>query len=230
MTRPAALLLLLVGCAPKAPRIPGPLAVVGRAPLPPPTLQEWVEPPAPEPRRRRDDPYGEAVADAARHWLDHSPRGFRDDCSGFVMAVLDRVGTPLSGSTATFWELAEAQGATHRRKVPAPGDLAFFDDTYDRNRNGRNDDPLSHVAVVLSVEDDGTIRLAHGGTSRGRTTLTMNLHRPHDRTDDQGRVINDWLRAERASDPPGTKHLAGELWRGFATLRPDGIAETAQGS
>ena len=39
----------------------------------------------------------------------------------------------------------------HHRKVPRPGDLAFFDDTYDANHDGRTNDPLTHVAVVLSV-------------------------------------------------------------------------------
>ncbi|HMV66227.1 MAG TPA: CHAP domain-containing protein, partial [Myxococcota bacterium] len=101
-----------------------------------------------------------------------------------------------------------------------PGDLAFFDDTYDRDGDGRTNDPLTHVGVVLSVDAAGTIVVAHGGTSRGRTTLRMNLLHPHDAADAHGDTINDPLRARRSGDPAGTRYLAAELWRGFATVPP----------
>jgi hypothetical protein len=170
------------------------------------------------PRARRDGT-GARIADAARYYLDHRPRGFRDDCSGFVSAALARAGITLSGSTASLWELAREMGAIHHRKLPEPGDIAFFDDTYDRNHDGRVNDELSHVAVVLEVHADGDILLAHGGTSHGRTTLHMNLKRPSERTDAKtGDVLNDYLRRQSSSDPGGAKYLSGELWRGFATF------------
>jgi hypothetical protein len=174
----------------------------------------------PDAPNRRDRAFGEAVARAARYHLDHAPRGFRDDCSGFAAAVFDRAGFPLAGGTRDLWEQAQAASALHRRTRPDPGDLAFFDNTYDRDRNGRTDDPLTHVAVVIAVEEDGTIRLAHAGTSAGRATLTMNLRWPHQTEDTAGKRINDHLRAPRRHDPPGTRYLASELWRGFASIRP----------
>ena len=39
----------------------------------------------------------------------------------------------------------------------------LFRDTYDRNRNRRRDDDLTHVAIVESVASDGTITLVHKG-------------------------------------------------------------------
>lgn len=213
------LLLALCACAPKVPRIPGPLAPVGRGGVP---EVARVEAERPRPSAGR---YAERIVAAAEHWLEATPRGFRNDCSGFVMAVLDRAGTPIAGNTASFYELAKEQGLLHHRKEPRAGDLAFFDDTYDRDHDGKVDDPLSHIAVVLEVDRDGTILLAHGGTSRGRTTLTMNLRHPTEHEDADGRVINDWLRVKRSGDPPGTGHLAGELWRAFATLDPDVLAQ-----
>ncbi len=133
------------------------------------------------------------------------------------MAVYDRAGFPLSGSSASLWEDAKARGDTHKRKRPDVGDLAFFDNTYDRNKNGRRDDPLTHVGVVIAVDDSGTITLGHGGTSKGRTTLTMNLHHPSERTGPEGAVYNDWLRGRRKGDGPNGKYLAGELFRGFVS-------------
>jgi len=193
------------------------------APVIPETSPEHAPEQAPEePRvaRRRDrqhDDEANALVDAARYYLNHDTRGFRDDCSGFIEAVYARAGTPVHGSTAALWEQARARGATHRDRLPRPGDLAFFDNTYDRNGNGRRDDPLTHVAIVLEVDDDGTILLAHGGTSRGRTTLHMNLRDPNVQTSDRGDVMNDYLRRRDLDAPASTPRLAGQLWRGFAT-------------
>ncbi|MEQ1565512.1 MAG: CHAP domain-containing protein [Myxococcota bacterium] len=172
----------------------------------------------------RVEPFALDVADAARHYLEHAPKGFRDDCSGFVLAVLDRAGLELEGNTASLYTWAADQGLVHHHKVPRPGDLAFFDDTYDRNDNGKLDDDLSHIAVVMEVRPDGTILLAQAGTSRGRTTLTMNLREPDLHEDGGGEVLNDWLRVKRDSDPTRTEYLAGELWRAFATIDPQQVA------
>ena len=209
-------LLLLGACAPKVPRMPGPLGSVGQDRD---RMRIVVqEPDEPRPSRKKADRAQSSIADAARHYLDVAPRGFRDDCSGYVEAVFARAGLALEGSTASFYDLAKDTGALHHRTLPYPGDLACFDDTYDRNHNGRLDDPLSHVAVVIEVRPNGTILLGHGGTSRGRTTLRMNLERPDAREDEAGEVLNDWLRVRRDSDPGGTHYLSGELWRGFATF------------
>ena len=216
----AVLALSMAACAHRAPRPPGPLAPLGRdarlRPDPPaPTVEQ--PPPARKLPPRRQRGLGDEVAKAASYYLKNETTGFRNDCSGFVCASLDRAGLQLTGSTRSMWDRAKAEGATHRRKLPEPGDLAFFDNTYDRNKNGRFDDPLSHIAVVVDVEPDGTIYMAHDGTGRGRSTLTMNLNQPDLRATEDGKVLNDWLRRKRPGDPPSARYLAGELWRGFAS-------------
>lgn len=213
----------VAGCAPKVPRIPGPLDHLGR----PPVIVARVDPRPvePAPARAVPDDFASRVTDAAEHYLDHAPKGFRDDCSGYVMAVFARAGLPIDGNTASLYDWAREQGYVHHRHYPRPGDLAFFDDTYDRNDNGRLDDDLSHIAVVLDVEPDGTIVLAQAGTSRGRTTMRMNLEEPDVHEDDAGNVLNDWLRVKRDSDPGRTEYLSGELWKAFATLDPDALGD-----
>ncbi|MCO4744592.1 MAG: CHAP domain-containing protein [Proteobacteria bacterium] len=229
--------LITVGCASKGIAVPGPLASVGsHVPVPPadepvdlvardeaPREVEATSPAEGTHPKAEATDLGHAVADAAEHYLKHTPRGFRDDCSGFVCAVYDRAGVGLTGNTASLWAAAKDIGATHKRKVPTLGDLAFFDNTYDRNGNGKFDDELTHVGVVMTVEEDGTIVVAHAGTSQGRTQLRMNLLEPSVQTAADGTVKNDYLRARYRSDRPGTKRLAGELWRGFATVAPDEI-------
>jgi hypothetical protein len=207
--------LLLIACAG---RMPGPTRVVGKG------IQRYPSSVHAAPRATtpvRPSRFGNQVAGAADFYLTHAPRGFRDDCSGFVCAAISRVGPEVQGNSRSLWELAKQTGALHRKKVPRPGDIAFFDNTYDRNRNGRWDDELTHVAVVLSVDDDGTILLAHAGTSRGRTTLHMNLKHPDVRRTDAGIIHNDYLRRRGDKDPAAGRYLSGELWKGFASFEPD---------
>jgi hypothetical protein len=142
---------------------------------------------------------------------------FRWDCSGLVEASLASAGCAFKGSSAMLFEEARARGVLHRRHRPAPGDVAFFDDTYDRNHNGLADDPLSHVAIVESVERDGTIHLVHMG-SQGVAPLTMNLRHPEERTSPDGKLFNDYLRVHAAKDTPRTRYLAGELWVAFGSF------------
>ena len=121
-----------------------------------------------------------------------------------------------------------SMGKTHKKKRPDVGDLIFFDNTYDRNKNGRWDDMLTHIAVVVDVDADGTILFAHSGTSKGRSLASMNLLRPHDAHDEAGKRLNDALRRKRSDDPRKAGHLTGELWRGFATFSQSDLSQLAQ--
>jgi hypothetical protein len=159
-----------------------------------------------------------AIADAAVRLMERPlPAGYADDCSGYVAAAASLAGLELPPATKLLWEAAEASGAVHHDPLPSKGDLVFFDDTWDKDHDGRTDDPLTHVGMVVDVEDDGTVLVAHRSTSGGRTILRMNLLHPHDRYDDDGRRLNDYLRRAQRNDPAGTRYLSAELYRGFAT-------------
>ena len=216
---------LTVGCGGGSHLWTGPLSSLGD----PTTYRESADQPSrassPGPARKpatASPLAGAAIADAARTYLTSAPKGFRNDCSGFVEAVLARAGVgPFRGSTRDFWQMSKQRGFVHHRRRPHVGDLAFFDDTWDRNGNGRLDDELTHLAVVIDVSSDGTVVLAHVSSSRGRTTFHMNLLKP-DVTMSGERRLNDHLRRAKEGKPAPT--LASELWRGFATLASDGVA------
>jgi len=142
---------------------------------------------------------------------------YRYDCSGLVEASLASVGLEARGSSAMLFEAARDAGVLHRRRLPSPGDIAFFDDTYDRDGNGRLDDPLSHSAVVESVDRDGTVTLIHVG-SRGVVRFRMNLRHPEEPAGPDGEPWNDPLRAWKSGDSRRTRYLAGELWVGFGSF------------
>ena len=200
-------LLLASACVPRVALVPGGPAgpVAGSGPLAVPLV-------------RVGDPVGLRIAERAEALLTSDGRLLRKDCSGLVETVYRDLGLPLpelevpGNSVAREFRGFQAQGAlAHER--PLPGDLAFFDDTYDRNRNGRVDDPLTHVAIVTALDLDGTATLVHYG-SKGLAHFKMNLERTHAGLE-HGTRFNDRLRWQKKRDPPGTRYLAAELFAGL---------------
>ncbi len=160
------------------------------------------------------------VADAAARSVGKGPlvvagQRYRMDCSGVAHAIYARAGFPLGpvGDTRGLFALARAQGSL-RRSHPLPGDLAFFDFTWDADGNGAFDDPLSHVAVVEKVDDDGTVILVHRVGDRV-VRARMNLAHPHDRHDERGAPLNHFLRSATGAHPAKT---TAELFVAFGSL------------
>jgi len=81
-------------------------------------------------------------------------------------------------------------------------------------KNGKFDDPLSHVAIVEKIYDDGRVSMLHLG-SRGIVPLILNLRQPDLHKDMNGNLQNSFLRV-RTSKNDKRPRLAGQLWRGFA--------------
>ena len=196
-------------------RIPGPTAKVGSegyAYVPPEVAEtDHMEPVSAGTRR------GRKVARAAESFLGKKRMmvggtKYRYDCSGMVCAAHVKAGMPLSGNTRSMYEHAKDIGVFHKRKRPDVGDVAFFDNTWDRNKNGRRDDRLTHIAIVEKVERDGTITLIHLGNS-GITRLVMNLKHPSHKLSAQGKPWNSVLRNQKSG-----KRLTGELFVGFGSL------------
>ncbi|MEZ4320054.1 MAG: CHAP domain-containing protein [Myxococcota bacterium] len=167
------------------------------------------------------------IAVAARTALDAPPRGFRRDCSGYVAGalqaagVLDVAGVPEDARVIDFWTRAEAEGRTHHNPIPSIGDLVFFDNTHDRDGNGKMDDTRTHIAIVVDVEPDGTVVMAHKGSRYA--LIRMNLLHPTDRESPDGLEWNSWLRRSGDRGNPLGMYKTAELWTGFASLDPTAV-------
>lgn len=135
----------------------------------------------------------------------------RYDCSGFVLATYALADIPLSGNTRSMFETATQRSLLV--STPGLGDLVFFDNTYDRNSNKRLDDILTHIAIVVGVESDGTIEMVHLGGS-GITGLTMNLSHPTEHSSPTGKIWNSYLRVNRKGET--SPRLTGQLFKAFA--------------
>ncbi len=153
---------------------------------------------------------------------------FNPDCTGFIEAVYEAEGVPLRAmmrrtapaersGVAAAYETMRSYGAIFGSgEWPAPGDLIFWHDTYDRNRNGRADDPFTHVGVVEYVVD-GTVLFVHrGGKAVARGA--MDPARPGEGSAN-GVVVNSPLRA-RNPKLAGVPSLAGALFAGYGRIDP----------
>jgi hypothetical protein len=159
-------------------------------------------------------------------------QAFNGDCSGFVEAVYALEGIPLRrilqgaaprepSAVAAAWEAARALGVRWTgSEWPSPGDLVFFDDTWDRNGNGRRDDRLTHVGIVEWVDVDGTVTFLHRG-GHGVVRAQLNLRHPDRQRGEDGRPLNAPLRVRAGKDDDGPA-LAGQLFAGYGRIGIDG--------
>jgi hypothetical protein len=154
---------------------------------------------------------------------------FPPDCTGFVAAVYQAEGVPLRAlmqqaapderrGVEAAWRAMRAYGAIlPSGDWPAPGDLVFWRNTYDRDRNGRADDGLTHVGVVLYVVDGNVVFAHRGGHAVARGA--MDPRRPHEARADGGAVVNSPIR-KRDARLEGVPVLAGELFAGYGRIDP----------
>jgi hypothetical protein len=151
------------------------------------------------------------------------------DCAGVTRAIFLKHGIDLYDSSVAdsdangvriIYSHIEQHGVFHKGPAVRPGDLVFFNNTWDYNGDGKVNDLLTHVGIVERQESDGTVvfisRVA-GAVERYR----MNLGLPHVHKSASGRILNDYLRRKDVIDHANTRYLAGELFAQFATRLED---------
>jgi hypothetical protein len=146
-------------------------------------------------------------------------RSVNDDCVGFLQLAYKPTGIDLvrdsyrdgENAVSAIFRNAQRRGALHRQ-TPRPGDIVFFRETYDRNRDGQRNDGMTHVGVVEQVDADGTITFIHRG-KRGIARSRMNLERPTTKRVGNA-VVNDILRPAKGKE---RAYLTSELFAAFAS-------------
>ena len=151
-------------------------------------------------------------------------RRFTMDCTGLVLAIYWYAGIDLARDFNKFtgngvgriYKTLEREDLLYSTSTPLVGDIIFWDNTYDANTDNSINDPLSHVGMVLKVDDDATITYVHYHIRRGITTDYMNLRNPSVQ-DQRGfghiKVINSPLRMAVPGKPHAEKWLSGQLYR-----------------
>ncbi len=153
-----------------------------------------------------------------RNRLNVEGKCFNLDCSGVVLAIYDRSGKDLQpfmasysgGGVQRLYALMEEQGLLYKTKHPAPGDLLFWDNTYDRNKNGKKDDLLTHIGMVVSMDNKGNVKYIHHNYRKGIILENMNL------TDPDNLEKNSPIRARGAEKGHAPRWLSGQLLKASA--------------
>lgn len=175
--------------------------------------------------------YREKVVEGAYHLVktqNLTVRGkrFSPDCSGTVLAIYYYAGIDLTreyhlfkgGGVERIYATLEKYNLLHKETFPQPGDIVFWDNTYDRNGDKRWNDELTHVAVVVAVTPDGDIDYVHYHYTQGIIIEKMNLkHREtHTRKGSGGApvVVNSPMRM-KSQNWDNTRWLASHLFRTF---------------
>ncbi len=146
------------------------------------------------------------------------------DCAGVTRAVFLKHGIDLYENRSVSQQAngvrlihnhIRQHGVLHKGPAVRPGDLVFFDNTWDSNHDGKANDPLTHVGIVERQDRDGTVtfisRVA-GAVQRYR----MNLGFPHVYRTTDGKILNDHLRRKQGIST-SAGHLTGELFAGFGS-------------
>ncbi len=147
------------------------------------------------------------------------------DCAGVTRAIFLEHGIDLYDSNESdpkangvrlIYANVRQHGTFHQGPMVRPGDLVFFDNTWDFNGDGKLNDPLTHVGVVERVKADGTVVFI----SRVTNTIAryrMNLGLPHVHKTADGRVLNDYIRRKLPTYPDDIGRLTGELFAFYGT-------------
>ena len=118
-------------------------------------------------------------------------------------------------STAELYQYAFKQKSVYHTSRPAIGDLAFFHNTADRNRDGRWNDWHSLIGIVESIDDQDTITILVFTSQLER--IKLNLKYPELHKSKKGDILNSQLRPNEGSQV-GT---SAKLFAGFANLLGD---------
>lgn len=144
---------------------------------------------------------------------------FNFDCSGTVMAIYYYAGIDLSrdfnkysgGGTSRIYQYLDDKKLIYNTKRPVPGDIIFWDNTYDSNGDGVRNDNLTHMGIVVGVSKEGTVKYLHNHYKKGIILESMNLKFPDDST------VNSAMRMKGTGMEGGwlSSHLYRELAMGY---------------
>lgn len=193
---------------------------------PAPIHEPGISAPTPAPRSPlRDALVASATGLLGARAIVTGDRRIGYDCAGVVRAVYlehgidlydDSVDGPAVNGVRRIHAHLRRNGRLHDGPRPLPGDLVFFDDTWDFNGDGRANDHLTHIGLVEKIEADGTVVFI-SRVARAVERYRMNLAQPDVHRAPGGRVLNDYLRRRRPGDRTDIAYLSGQLFAGFGT-------------
>ncbi len=149
---------------------------------------------------------------------------YPNDCSGYVLAVLDLAGFEsvdrasilnIKGNgVRLIFDFVNQSGDVYK-EGPKPGDLVFFSNTLDKNKDRKINDAFTHVGIITDIHGDGTAEFLHhfqNKVRRAHLNLEKLTHKKNHKE------INTFLRRTSKHDGKNTPQLAGQLVEAFGSF------------
>ena len=163
-----------------------------------------------------------------RHIPSIAGHSFLQDCIGFIHYIFYASGIDLLDACSlgdrgvdTLYNGLNELGYAYEQGLPEPGDLIFFDNTYDANRNHSWDDKLTHIGIVESVGEYETVTFLHFVSHKvTRSTINMRYPNTHAFRMSDGRlmIINSYIRENRGEGFKRRAYIASSFFHGYARI------------
>lgn len=145
-------------------------------------------------------------------------RKYNMDCSGLMLAVYARAGIDLEetyrhyegNGVLRIYRYMKDKELFYKTNMPSPGDLIFWNDTYDKNNDGKVNDTLTHTGMVVSVDKKGNILFIHENYRLGIVFAKMNMKKKNNPD------YNAPMRMKSLGPTPDGRYLSSQLINGFA--------------
>ena len=149
---------------------------------------------------------------------------FQLDCIGTVSAIFYSAKINIrkyfpkykgNGVSRFYYTLRDIK-TLYKENIPEVGDVIFWDNTWDRNGDEIiGNDPLTHTALVIKVDDDGTIHYIHLNYVYGVIIEQMNLFHPTVYKNEDGKEINSPMYINSSLKLHPEHWLSGDLFKHF---------------
>jgi hypothetical protein len=143
-------------------------------------------------------------------------RSFGLDCTGIVLAAYWYAGIDLAEDFGSYtgngvrrlYYYLDDRKLLYNTDLPSPGDIIFWDNTWDANENGLADDTRTHVGMVVSMErETGAGTYLHYNYAKGIVIEDINL------LDRDNPAANSPLRMKSLPKVDGYRYLSSQLVR-----------------
>jgi hypothetical protein len=170
----------------------------------------------------KPSPIQKKLIESAEHFrgattgsLKADDRSYTLDCTGALMAIYYRAGIDLEkcytgyegNGVKRLYSSLRDNNLILSTGAAQPGDLLFWDNTYDRNEDGKFNDYFTHAGMVVSVDKKGTITYVHHNYRKGLIYEKMNLKYP-DNT-----KLNSAMRMRGSPPAPNGQYLSSHIIR-----------------
>ncbi len=126
-------------------------------------------------------------------------------------------------TTEMIYNYVNTNGKLYKEN-PKVGDIVFFDNTFDKDKDKEFNDKLTSIGVVVEIDNEGTIYFLYK-TSKGVKLRMMNLKHPEQeeiKNKNITKTINSkmrWLNKKEKEDENNKKYeLASQLLNSFGSI------------